>query len=76
MILASLFSPALAIAVFFGTLRQRGPGRAEREAASHRFRDGPRIGLIVLALVIPLVTVGAVRVLAERADWFQPLELR
>jgi hypothetical protein len=77
MILASLFPVSVAFAIFFGTLRQRGPTQAEREDASARLFDGPRAAKTVAVVVVvglSLLVVGAVRVFAVDAP-LRPLVL-
>jgi hypothetical protein len=77
LILASLLPSSLAFAIFFGSLRQHGPSKAEREAASVRLFDGPRAAktvAVVIVVGLSLLVVGAVRVFGIDAP-FKPLVL-
>jgi hypothetical protein len=72
-ILASLLPSSLAFAIFFGSLRQRGPSKAEREAASVRLFDGPRAAktvTVILCLLVAPLTIAALHLVCERDDSF------
>lgn len=78
MILLATFPAVIAFAIFFGTLRQRGTSKAEREAtaaASREFRMlAGRALLVLFVFGAPLGAIAFVHHYAE--DDFRPLELR
>jgi hypothetical protein len=78
-ILAALFSPLLALAIFCDSLRapKRRDVLAERQAASARLFDGPRAAKTAVVIIVTawsLVVIAAIHLLAGSTSWL-PLEL-
>jgi hypothetical protein len=77
MILLSVFPALVAVAIFFGTLRQRGPRattQAEREAVAGSAREFRRLAgmplVCVLLVLVGPVTVAALHLAFDRDEAF------
>lgn len=80
MILAALFAPSVALAIFLDVLRPRGPTRKERDAvaaSAREFRALVGMPLVcVLVLLVAPVTVAALHLAWDREQVFVTGELR